>query len=154
MSKSSNIELRNIEVHVKLSEETPAYTARLFVEGNHFADLSNQGHGGCDMICPASGPSNGADFRGRLEALQEVFNNEEDLSLECVCHAKVWEHVDQRNFRSKLSRSILMVDGGKLYGLKGKKSAERIAAIKAKYPKAVVLNDLPFGEAWEIAAAA
>lgn len=38
------IELKGIKVHMGLSEETPAYTAKLYVDGKHFADLSNQGH--------------------------------------------------------------------------------------------------------------
>ncbi len=66
--------LKSIDLHVGLSEETPAYTARLYVDGVHFADVSNSGHGGCDMVNPplngfGSSPTKG--FYDRVKDLED-----------------------------------------------------------------------------------
>ena len=49
------IELRSITLSKALSEETPAYTGKVFVDGVHICNVSNHGHGGCDMQYPAKG---------------------------------------------------------------------------------------------------
>lgn len=42
------LELKNIQHNAALSEETNAYSARLYKDGKHVADVANRGHGGCD----------------------------------------------------------------------------------------------------------
>lgn len=44
------IELNNIKVYDRLSKETTAYSADLFVDGKKVAQSENDGHGGCDSI--------------------------------------------------------------------------------------------------------
>jgi len=44
-----NLELRNIKTHAGLSEETHAYTAIVYWNGRKAIEVSNHGHGGCDM---------------------------------------------------------------------------------------------------------
>lgn len=68
MTNKPLIELRSIDLHVGLSEETPAYTAKIHVDGEHFADVSNRGHGGCDMQYAPRGKESG--FHDRLEKLK------------------------------------------------------------------------------------
>ncbi len=168
MTQRPNIELRNIDVHVGLSEETPAYTAKLFVDGKHFADVSNQGHGGPDMVYSPEGIGKGywigdeilKTLNDRVAASYPV----EDLdvgihgktikfteNLETICHGLVWEHVDKRNLKSRLSRKIFIMDKDeKIYTIKGKKSPRLIEAIAKRYPDAIILNTLAFEEAWTL----
>lgn len=160
------IELKKIHIHVGLSEETPAYTARLFVDGKHFADVSNQGHGGPDMVySPKLGlkQHNDPDFDASLTALEkrigETFPKRDcewgdktpfDESLEVLCHTAVWLHVDQRNVKSRLSRTIMTLEDGKTYSYKGKKTEERMDALAKQKPTAIILNRLAFSAAWEL----
>ena len=156
------IELKSIDVHLGLSDETPAYTARLFVDGKHFADVENDGHGGCDLVDAPKGEEE--DFRGRLEHLEgwiadtypETDMSEYDLppmkeSLESVCHGLVWLHVDRRNVRSVLSRNLMALDDGKVYAYTKRGDLGVIRkTIEAKRPESTILNDLPFLEAFRI----
>ncbi len=152
------LELKNINIQVKLSEETPAYTGRLFVDGKFFAEVSNHGQGGCDMQYPPKGTEKG--FYDRVNALDkqiaETFPthdsewSDEPLkeSLEMWCHGKVWEHVDQRNFKSSLSRKVLAYKDGKVYTYKGKKSEALMDAVAKQSPDLTILNRVTFDEAW------
>jgi hypothetical protein len=42
------LELKNIRYNAALSDETYAYSAKLYKDGKHIADVGNRGHGGCD----------------------------------------------------------------------------------------------------------
>ena len=127
MTNKPTITLKNIDIHVGLSDETPAYTAKLFVDGKHFANVSNQGHGGCDMYDFVKGES-----YDTLKALQTVMGPEIDDDIEVICHTLTWEHVDKRNLKSRLSRTVIIRRDDKLYNLKGKKSKGLIEAAVEK----------------------
>ena len=47
-----DFELRKIKSFEAMSEETEAFTAELWVDGKHLADVKNDGHGGCNDIRP------------------------------------------------------------------------------------------------------
>ncbi len=165
MTSKPTIELKSVKVHMGLSEETPAYTAKVYVDGKHFADVSNEGHGGPDMVYPPKKgtPYNSPEFDAALKALEARIGetypktdmskykmDDMDESLEVLCHTAVWLHVDQRNLKSRLSRTIMTIEGGKCYSYKGKKTDERMDAIAQRKPEAIILNRLAFSEAWEI----
>jgi hypothetical protein len=44
------VELKKVKIAKFLSEETTAFTAQLWVDGEYIADASNQGHGGSNDI--------------------------------------------------------------------------------------------------------
>lgn len=147
------IELKGIDIHLKLSDETPAYTAKLIVDGKYIADLENQGHGGCDMIHPVES-FDFHELEARIAATYPRLWLEDKLpieeTLECLCHGLVWDHVDRRNLRSTLSRKVMVLRDGKLFTVSGKKSDAMIADLKAQMPSATILNCLKFDEAWKL----
>lgn len=155
--KRPEIKLFKIDMHVGLSDETPCYTASVFVDGEHFCDVENHGQGGPDMSCAPRGKSLG--FQYRLAALNDRIGRtfpSHDFSgmtikedLEMLCHGRAWEFVDKRNMRSKLYRTVMTIEDGAVYSYKGKKCDQLIAKVVAKKPNAIVLNNLPFDEAWE-----
>ncbi len=163
MTDKPLIELRSIDLHVGLSEETPAYTAKVYVDGRYFADVSNSGHGGCDMVHPPRGKEKG--FYDLVEALEARIKTtypgsdydfggdakgHMEESLEGLCHAQAWESVERRNLKSRLSRKIIMVEDGKVYTIKGKRTPERVEAVAKRYPDATILNSLKFDAAYDL----
>jgi hypothetical protein len=46
------MELRKIKSFKAMSEETEAFTAQLWVDGKHIANVKNNGQGGCNNITP------------------------------------------------------------------------------------------------------
>ena len=47
-----NFELKKIKCFAELSQETEAFTAELWIDGKHVADIKNDGQGGCNDITP------------------------------------------------------------------------------------------------------
>ncbi len=164
MTNQPKIVLKSIKVHTGLSQETPAYAAKLFVDGKAFALVRNDGHGGCDYVDPLHRGYRELETRLKeLEArIAETFPKHDmsdmgdgsipsmDESLEMICHSLVWEHVDQRNMKSRLSRTVMTFEGGEVYTWKGKKDEARMDRIATQKPEAIILNRLPFDEAWEL----
>lgn len=156
------LELKNVKVLASLSEETPAYTATLYVDGKKLCDVSNHGHGGGDDIFPhnawdaykkvdewvaANHAPDYYDYNGQKIEIKQ--------SLEGWCHTEVWASVERKNFASKLSRSIMYVRPNEknVFGVtfpKGKDKATILAAYKAKYPTYTFLNALPADEAYKL----
>lgn len=61
------ISLKSVRISESLSEETTAFTARLYVDGKATADVRNSGHGGCNDYDTYAMPDR-EDARNRLAA--------------------------------------------------------------------------------------
>jgi len=148
------LELKNIKVHLGLSEETHAYTAVVYVDGKKAVEVSNQGHGGGDRQQPVNGYSVEKinDWCEATLPKWKMFDDEmHDTDLEMWCHDQVNDHLTLKDMKRKMRSKALFVDAGKIWemGMKGLKKYEaRMAdAVRQQYPDAVVLNDLPVVEA-------
>ena len=163
--KSDRVQLKSIKLHTSLSEETPAYTAKIYVDGKFFSNVSNRGHGGPDeydwevghkeltevndMIAEAYGNAGGyEDKDGEVKYFA--------YDLEIVCHELAWRSVDVRNFASQLSRkSMILTEDGSVFEWKCKISHPKIRGVIAdKYPTATILNDMKAADAFDLVAAA
>ena len=149
--KKPIITLKSVKYLKSLSEETPAYTAKIYVNGKFFSDVSNDGHGGSDMYDDYTAAAEldkliaatyeKSEFRGM------VFN----ASLESICHGLVYDEMDKKEFKSLLARKVVMLEPNKtLVTLKGKKSPALIEAARKKFKDSIILNALAFDEAYEI----
>lgn len=99
MTTKPKIELKNIKLMKSLSEETPCYSAALYVDGKPFAtSVTNHGHGGPDSI---SGLMPGCDLKWLEQAIADTYEpidmsdyklNPLPMDLEVLCHTLVWDH--------------------------------------------------------------
>lgn len=156
------IELRRISHNKRLSEETPAYTADLYVDGVLFSHVGNHGHGGPDDQRPAKGKTY-ADIAA-LEALVEATfpkrtydfgdgkKGEFAASIESIC-AQLLDRADlEKMIRRDISRKVMFIkpDDGKLYGIKvlnpGNKPAV-IELVKKRHGVARTVNEMTMDEA-------
>lgn len=172
MSTKPTIELKKARELKSVSEETPCYSAQLWVDGKHFANVSNHGQGGPDMAEPASGPRNDAKFWDEWKALDtlvaETFpaidvsdmygkpagSETMTQSLELLCHTLLGEAQIAATLKRDLARQIIFTKSsdGALYTIPKKKGPEAqiVAALKARDPGTRILNEMPFAEALQI----
>jgi hypothetical protein len=144
-ASAPKITLRSVKVHAGLSQETPAYTATIYVDGKKFSDVSNSGHGGPDMHSATP-----AKVKELNDIIAETFPGItfHDITipndLQVICHTLAWESVERRNLSSRLSRNVLFIDPktGALMQVKGKATAEYAATLATHYgvPSVQVLN--------------
>jgi len=156
------IELKKLKLYPALSEETQAYSAAIFLDGRHIADVHNDGHGASDNVMPK------APFTyDQLLALEKRIATEypplkssitgEHLpyTLEMLCGDLIHRAgVEKRLARAMKSKIVAIIDGTlSEFSFKGMKvlspalSAQLTPAILRKHPAAKLLNTLPLDEA-------
>jgi len=156
------IELRKVALSKTLSEETPAYTAQVWVDGVRFCDVSNHGHGGCDMQYPAKGKTH-ADIDALNAEIKATYPKESydfgagqrgeyELDLEALCHKLLDRWEIEKDVKRDLRNKIMFVKpDGKLYQVKlpadRAQTPKLVEMIKQKHGIAKVLNELPFEDA-------
>lgn len=63
------ITLKNVTYSQRLSHETPAFAATVYVDGQRFCAVENDGHGGPDHFTPFKG-DNPAKFQAKIDDLE------------------------------------------------------------------------------------
>jgi hypothetical protein len=115
MTAALNIELRSIKHSKSLSEETPAYTAALFLDGRKVAEISNHGHGGADMV-RWTAPAAEARIRDHFASLPPIkaYGMELPQDLELWCHETVNDQDIVKTIRRSRNVSGITTDGKEL----------------------------------------
>lgn len=161
------IELRKVKHLKSLSEETPAYTAQLWVDGAHFADVSNHGQGGCDeQHAPRGSKLSGAAFHDELRKISALVAAQYpkidcstfggkgmlDRDLDTVCHELIEQQALAKSVTRDLQKKVMFVkpEDGKVYGIKVANEVERTqTCLFLTQHKGVkkILNMMPLDEA-------
>lgn len=162
------VELKNIKYAAFASEETHCYSATLYIDGVNIGEISNEGHGGCDMFHPAKGRTwddyRNADARCKAELppcdLTSIGLPGETMpqSLETVCGDLVNEFLRRRDLKRMCGRQIAFfkerptAPGAPLFviPIKGRPVPALAQAVAQRHPGAVVLNTLPEAEALKL----
>jgi hypothetical protein len=134
------IELRNVTYNARLSEETAAFAATVYVDGKKRGEAKNDGHGGMTFIHPldlAKEIDAYAKTLPTLEAYGEHLQPDGDM----VIGDLLADYLTRRDLKRQLAKKTLFVREGKLYSMKMKGAKPKDAG------SVVVLNDLPFDEA-------
>ena len=152
----STIQLKAIKYSSSMSEETLAFTAKLYLNGKALGTVENRGYGGSHEY---SFDYVALDKRLRDEAPpKEGFFGETPYSLEYTlelfCNDEVNNYLAERDLKGFLRKKVLFkqtptakaIHGTIAYRSTG--HAEQLKAyIKKKYPKSIILNDLPLADA-------
>ncbi|BCH11972.1 hypothetical protein MesoLj131c_62300 [Mesorhizobium sp. 131-3-5] len=166
MTTAHTFELKAISYNSRLSEETSCYSAKLYMDGKHIADVGNRGHGGCDEQHPIN--------RFDLDALnleikatypKTVFHGMEfDQDLESICGDLLSRYLTLRDIRRPMGKAIVFLAKGDAIaeGVRTMKykvtmtpemKAQAIANVNARYPGALILNDMTDDEIMALVAA-
>ena len=159
------IELKKINHSKSLSEETPAYSAQVYVDGVHVCDVSNHGTGGPDMQRPARGTDHkdlaALDAKIKATYPKQTYDfgdgkkGEYETDLELLCHLLLDRADLEKTVRRDLSKKVMFVKpaDGKLYGVKLTHPSHRDAAIKAvkeRHGIAKTVNEMTLDEAVKV----
>lgn len=160
-----NLTLTSIKYLESLSEETPAYTATVLLDGKPFCHVSNHGHGGCDMQHMIA-PFTDADMKKAIDFLKPQYGDFE--TLDGFCHDHLYAHLDAKlakkndairvkqrqmveKFKSEFSSKLIFLKTPKAKSIvsipydETNKARVRLY-VKSKFPKAKVLNDITEAE--------
>ncbi len=158
-----NIELRSIKHSAFASEETYCYQAKVYVDGKHCANVSNNGHGGGDYQHPVKGAATSlAKIETWIEANHppidmsryaggDLATSDTKMDLEMLCIDLINDWLDTKEIKRMMASKVLLFDGEKVQGMswKGirKVTTSHIEAAAMRYPKRIILNRLTLDEA-------
>ena len=156
LTKKPNIELKNIKRTAWMSEETHCYQASLYVDGEHWGTVSNEGHGGCDNFRGLE--RDWADIRELNKQIAETYkpytygDKSLDQDLEMVCADLVNQWLRDKDFTRAMKSKVLFTkpDTQGVWQLAVKKPhtlETTLAALRSKNPQYTYLADLPVDEA-------
>lgn len=164
------LELKAIKYAAFASEETHCYSAKLFVDGKHVADVSNDGHGGADYTYWKDGAhvtekQVDAWLKENRKPYDPIGDGKCvihcDVEIECgnLVNAFLTDREVNKAMRD-MTKKVLTVDDTKVAGItdigyvntfswKGLKKVEQrhIESIRKDYPNRIILNCLPASEA-------
>lgn len=147
-----NVELKSIDLSVRNSEETPCYSAKVYVDGKHVAHVRNNGCGGSDLLHLVPG----TPYKSSMElndAMDAHFAEDGDtfMAFEVWCHTQAWDNHKKKKLRAKLSRKVMFrKPDGHVYEFVGPKSEWLVDQAVEKYGASNVLNKMSFDDAWAI----
>lgn len=155
------IELRAVQHNERMSEETNCYSAKLYVDGAFWGEVSNHGHGGSDDFRPAKGRTYAdlAALNARIAATYPASDLGDgvtlDEDLEGICCALLTEFLIARDMKRALRTKVMFVapdkPGLRYFALKQKGRTyavdQMIAHVQKLAPAAKILNTLPEADA-------
>ena len=150
------IDLTNVKEMKSLSEETPCYTATVYVDGKATVEVSNHGRGGYDkQHVIGVAPNQSQPTLDKIKAwISENVPKYDglDVDLELWCHMELYNIEAKKTFKRLCGSQIVYVKDGDLVGVKFK-GVRKLQPLhfdiaRKEYPPA--LNLKPFDEAWDI----
>lgn len=165
------ITLQSVKIHHGLSQETHAFTAKVYVDGVYFADAGNAGHGGMtDIHAPRTSKRKETldqmgDRVGRFNAAERDLNaiiaatspvkyviegTDYRCQLDDIVDQLVDDRENTRKCKATLARKLMVARADGLYTLKSKPTPEHVAGATAEFTErgdGVILNSLPIAEA-------
>lgn len=149
------LELRGLKASLSLSEETLAYTARLFVNGKFFCSVSNHGTGG-----PEEYGIHGKELEDLQRLVSQTFPKmilkdgekkiEYETDLDCECQKMVGEDCDRKSLKRRLKTKVIFKLGEKMMEATMRYNELVASRIMKKYPEAIILNPMEFEEAFSL----
>ena len=154
------IELKNFKHFPSISEETEAFSATIYVEGQRMFLASNRGHGEENRVEPVTGKTYAdvrklADWVKSQPPVKSSFSDEPlDDNLDYFISRLVADELVNRDLSRLLKRHVLLYepkDGNGLTQLVAKFKPGLIESfrksLEKSFPDSLILNDMSFDQA-------
>jgi hypothetical protein len=137
------IELKNLKINERLSEETTCFSATVYVDGKRAFEAGNRGHGGCNEYY---GDTSAAQaYAATLPPYASVVGSI-PYDLDMLIDDLIEKERFERALKRDLKRVTFVVDGS-YFTTKAAATPDMIAAVVKRYPTATILNTLPLADA-------
>jgi hypothetical protein len=140
------IELRNVAYNARLSEETSAYAADVWIDGKKAGTTQNAGHGGPDLIRPRELEEKLTAYALTLPVIKSKWGDLPE-SAETLLGGCLTRFLTARDLKRALKTKLLFMRAGKVMGCKVGSLGWEPEAARLLPGDGPVLNGLPFEEA-------
>lgn len=135
------IELRKVAHYPRLSQETDAFNADLYIDGVKRATVENDGHGGPNMVHPWQVMKEIEAYAATLPP-EEMFGRMVPISGDYLISKILGDHLVEKDLKKLLKSKTVFVLDGKCFTMK--------APHRPHEAQAQILNDLPLEKALEL----
>lgn len=148
-----DITLKKISISHANSEETFCYSADIYVDGKKAFSARNSGHGGCDIYHPYPGYTGPSVEKvdAWLKANKPI-DNTHGIPIEHSLEIEVGEQLNahvakqerariERSFARLLAKNVCSLSDEGFFQFKAPPTPANIAAIRARKPGIVIVND-------------
>ena len=146
------LELKNIKYFASGSQETPCYTATVYVDGKKAIYVDNNGHGGCDRH-HAIDPFTYKDVE-EIKSYLAKQSGDSFEPLDTWCHEKMYDHEEQKKLKRDMNTKFICVNKAKTeiyaYNKKGVTLANFGKFMRKNHPNDECLNIMTFDDAWKL----
>ena len=137
------IEIKNLKINERLSEETLCFSATVYVDGKRAFEACNRGHGGAneyhgDYDAAAAYAATLPPYTSEVGSLPYDL----DMLIGDLIEAAQLERALKRDLKR-----VVFVDNGKYFLTKADATPDMIAAVVKRYPTATILNTMPLADA-------
>jgi hypothetical protein len=136
------VELKRITHNSRLSHETPAYAADVWVDGVKRGTTQNDGHGGADLISPRDLECQLNEYAATLPPI-ESYGMVLTQNAEMLLQGLLDRHLEGKRLKRLMSKKVVFVRDGKVW-------CGPVRPGPASPSAFVVLNDKPFEEALDL----
>lgn len=140
------IELRKVSHYPRLSQETEAFNADIYIDGVKRGEVENDGHGGMNFIHPHTLAAEIDAYTKTLPPDPPMPGHEEygpfAITADYLMSKLIEEHLIKKDLQKALKKKILFLRDGKIYETKG--------GFINETPGLKILNNLPFDEALKL----
>jgi hypothetical protein len=136
------IELRKVSHYPRLSEETAAFNADLYIDGVKRGTVENEGKGGCNNVHPWQVMEEINKYAATLPS-EEMFGRMVPVSGDYLISTILEEHLIEKDLKKLLKKKTVFVIGDKCFEMK-------LPHRPKPEENAQVLNDLKFEDALKL----
>ena len=102
------IELRRISHNQRLSQETNAYAADVYIDGKKAGTARNDGHGGSDFIEPRELQTKLDEYGKTLHPV-EAYGMSLTQNAETLLGDLLEKHLSEKEYRRRIGRGVLTI---------------------------------------------
>lgn len=137
------IELKNLKINERLSEETTCFSATVYVDGKRAFEACNRGHGGAneyhgDYDAAAAYAATLPPYTSSVGSLPYDL----DMLIDDLIETARFERALKRDLKR-----VAFVENGEYFLTKFAVTPDTIAAVVKHYPTATILNTMPLADA-------
>lgn len=109
----TKIEIRNIKHIASMSHETYCFTGTLFINGQKRGEVSNHGHGGCNMFSDRKAAEEVDAYAKSLPPVKTSFGEFEQDGDSLITDIVHWQII-RKDFQRNLKKRVMYIENGKL----------------------------------------
>lgn len=136
------IELRKVAHYPRMSQETEAFNADLYIDGVKRGTVQNEGMGGPNVVHPWQLGKEIEEYAKTLPP-EEMFGRMVPISGDYLISTILENHLIEKDLQKALKKKTLFLLKGKIYEMKAPHRPDA-------RENAVVLNDLAFEKALDL----